>query len=349
MSASERLSQIRDAVKAQPEIVNDLMKRRNVVACGVGFKTYGGQDTQEPSLIVSVTQKQRSAELSSQDLVPSVVQDVPTDVVQTGMIVASGVMRTTRLRPARPGLSIGHHQTTSGTFGCLVRRGSEVFILGCNHILALVNRGKPGDAILQPGAGDGGALQDKVAELAEFVPLRLHDSSSESGGGIPPVSEPEGCANLLIRLLQMRGGGAPGAAIVQPQDINYADAALARPIDPNAVIPSIVDVGVPTGVREPALGLRVAKSGRTTRLTMGDILQVDVTVEVVYGNQHARFANQVMVTPFSRPGDSGAVVLDMEKRAVGMLFAGSDYVAVVTPIQHILQSLRVEMVTEAGV
>ncbi len=348
MSAPDRLNQIRDTIKARPRIVDDLMQRQNVVACGVGFKTYSGQETEEPSLVVSVTQKQPSSALSSRDRIPSVVEDMPTDVVQTGIIVASGIMRNDRMRPARPGLSIGHHQTTAGTLGFLAQREGEVFIVSCNHILALLNQGKPGDAILQPGPSDGGTLQDKIAELAEFVPVQPREEGAGSGGGSAPApAEPEGCARLLTRLLEMTGGGGgPATTPTGAPVANYVDVALARPISPNAVIPSIIDVGVPTGVREAELGMRVAKSARTTRLTMGNILQVDVTVEVIYGNQRARFVDQVMVTPFSRPGDSGAAVLDMERRVVGMLFSGSDYIAVFTPIQHILGALHVELVTE---
>jgi hypothetical protein len=342
MSASDRLNQIRDTIRGQPGIIDDLMKRRNVVACGVGFKAFGGQVTEEPSLVVSVTHKQPSSELASGDVIPSVVEDLPTDVVQTGRIVASGIMRNGRLRPARPGVSIGHHQTTSGTMGFLVQRDGEVFIAGCNHILALINRGQPGDAILQPGPADGGTLQDKIAELAEFVPVRMVDAVSESGGA---AAEPEGCARLLTRLLQAGSGGGVVTTAASTPAANVVDAALARPTAPSVVDPSIIDVGVPAGVREPVLGMRVAKSGRTTRLTMGNIVQVDVTVEVIYGDQRARFVNQVMVTPFSRPGDSSAAVLDMERYVVGMLFSGSDYVAVVTPIQPILQALRVSLVT----
>lgn len=345
MSASDRFNQIRSAIKTQPGIVDDLMRRRNVVACGVGFKLHSGQGTTEPSLIVSVTEKQHRSDLASEDVIPPVVEDMPTDVIRTGMIVASGIMRNDRMRPARPGLSIGHHQTTAGTLGCLVRRDGETFMLSCNHIFALINRAKPGDAIVQPGPADGGTLQDKIGELAEFVPLQTRDGGPESGGADMSAPQPEGCASLLTRLLQMSGGGAPTITPVQAPTINYVDAALARPYDANTVIPSIIDAGIPSGVRDPEIGMRVAKSGRTTRLTMGNIMQVDVTVEVIYGSQRARFSNQVMASPFSRPGDSGAAVLDMERRVVGMLFSGSDYVAVFSPIRNILESLRVEMVT----
>jgi hypothetical protein len=339
MSAADRINHIRSRLKTQPRIVDDLMRRRNVVACGVGFKTLGGQDTGEPSVVVSVTEKQETSDLPSQDVIPPAVEDMPTDVIESGVIVASGVMRDERMRPARPGLSIGHNQTTAGTFGCLVQRGTDTFILSANHILALLNRGQPGDAILQPGPADGGTSQDKIAELAEFAVVQMRDGTP--GTSTDPAPKEEGCANLIMRLLQM-GSAEPAAP---PPKLNYVDAALARPVNAGAVTPSIIDVGVPTGVREPVLGLRVAKSGRTTRLTMGNIIQVDVTVDVLYGDQRARFLDQVMVTPFSRPGDSGAVVVDMERHVVGMLFSGSDYVAVVTPIQHILQALRVTVVT----
>jgi hypothetical protein len=77
------------------------------------------------------------------------------------------------------------------------------------------------------------------------------------------------------------------------------------------------------------------------------VVQIDVTVDVTYGEKVARFRDQLIVTPFSQPGDSGSLVLDYERRAVGLLFSGSDNVSVVTPIAHVLNTLGVTLITDA--
>jgi hypothetical protein len=74
-----------------------------------------------------------------------------------------------RHRPLRIGTSIGHFNITAGTLGCLVkpRRGDQPLILSNNHVLADENRGNQGDAILQPGAYDGGKRPKDVIGFLE--------------------------------------------------------------------------------------------------------------------------------------------------------------------------------------
>jgi V8-like Glu-specific endopeptidase len=45
----------------------------------------------------------------------------------------------------------------------------------------------------------------------------------------------------------------------------------------------------------------------------------------------------------SQPGDSGSAVLDMDRRVVGLLFAGSDAATVINPIGEVLSALNVEV------
>jgi hypothetical protein len=185
-----------------------------------------------------------------------------------------------------------------------VRRGSERLILSNNHVLAATNLGAKGDYILQPGPADGGRVpEDGIAELSDYVRIDF--------------------------------GGE-----------NKVDAALARPFSPDLVAAEILEVGEPTGLKEPELGAEVVKSGRTTGLTRGTVDVVAATVEVLYGLERVRFVDQcvVAVPGFSAGGDSGAVVLLPEsKRAVGLLFAGSEEATIFTPMRTVLGELRVEL------
>jgi hypothetical protein len=80
-----------------------------------------------------------------------------------------------RHRPLLIGCSIGHFAVTAGTLGCFVRPidGGTVSVLSNNHVLANENRGKRGDAIVQPGIYDHGSVtKDVVAALGDFIRMK---------------------------------------------------------------------------------------------------------------------------------------------------------------------------------
>ncbi len=316
----------------------DLLNRRNVVGCGIGFKVSQGVRTEELSLIVSVTHKVDPSTLSAQDLVPTEVDGVRTDVVQTGVLRAFQAP-TDRWRPVvPPGVTVGHYQITAGTFGCLARRGEELFILSNNHVLANSNNGKVGDPILQPGPADGGVADDRIATLADFVPLDFGTKEPECAiAGL--------LATILNGMAALTGSHHRLQPVQQTAGVNRVDAALALPLRPDLVNSEILYIGTPIGTSTPSLGLRVQKSGRTTGYTTGTVTQIDATVRINYNGPTALFEGQVVTTPMSQPGDSGSAVLDEEKRVVGLLFAGSDAATIFSPIDAVLTALNVEIVT----
>ena len=326
------------ALEIYRHVLPDIFRRRNVVACGLGYKISEGKPTGELSLIVSVTKKVPLERLAVQDLIPKSMEGMVTDVVEIGRVRAQlpDDPRIKR-RPAQPGISIGHHDITAGTFGLLVQRNGDSLILSNNHVLADSNDGKPGDAILQPGPADGGTAADQVATLSEFEPLDFGENPSQCG-----------IADAVARMLNLLAGVTGSSHRLQPVQqtagVNVMDAALAQPDTPDIVIPAILNIGLPTGVADLELGQEVQKMGRTTGLTQGYVTQVNVTVSVDYAGRTARFADQVITTPMSSPGDSGSGILDMERRAVGLLFAGSSSATIFTPIQPVLDRFGVEVI-----
>ena len=92
-------------VKAQ--YVDLLLKKRNAVGCGVGYKETGGARTGELCIIVSVVEKMPMMELDRHDLIPQVLSGIKTDVQETGVIHALQG-RTGKWRPAPGGVSVGH-------------------------------------------------------------------------------------------------------------------------------------------------------------------------------------------------------------------------------------------------
>ena len=313
-----------------------LLSRRNVVACGVGFKETEGGITDEPCVVVSVTKKMPEAQLSPADIVPKKLGEVKTDVLETGVIRALQGP-TDRWRPAPGGVSIGHVDITAGTLGCLVTKDNQLFILSNNHVLANTNAAEKGDPIIQPGAYDGGTLNDQIATLENFIPINF--------GEEPPTCQlATGMESFLNWLAKLLGSSHRVMAFQQVPAKNLVDAAIARPLSDDLVKKEILGIGVPKGSREATLGTPVKKSGRTTGFTTGEIIQIDVTAEVSYGeNQTATFEDQLMAGAMSKGGDSGSAVLDEEDFVVGLLFAGSDSTTIINPIQFVLDALGIEI------
>jgi hypothetical protein len=317
--------------------VCDLLSKRNVVGVGLGYKVSEGVETGELSLVVSVTHKVDPSALAAEDLVPRALDGVKTDVVETGVIRAFQLGPRERWRPVvPPGVSLGHYRITAGTFGCLVRRGGEVFILSNNHVLADVNHGQQGDAVLQPGPADGGKAGDRIATLADYVPLDFGTAPAE-------CAIAEWSARLLNAVAGAFGSSHQLQAVKQTGGINRVDAALAHPLSPDLVDNEILDIGVPTGVGTATLGTAVQKTGRTTGYTQGIITQIDATLRVDYEGSAALFTGQLVAGPMSQPGDSGSAVLDMDGRVAGLLFAGSDAATIINPIDEVLSALNVEL------
>lgn len=317
-----------------------------VVGVGYGFKEVEGKRTDEEAIVILVKEKLPPEKIPQDQLLPKFIDDRKTDVIEVGHIIAHGInkllkvtnlfdpliidlfdpeysemfqkqviipetsteSRTSRVRPASPGVSIGHYLVTAGTLGAIVyEKNGQPLILSNNHVLANSSNGKDrrariGDLILQPGVYDGGLKSaNAIAKLYKYVALANYPAA------------------------------------------NRMDCALAKPLKNNLVDPKIMEIGKVEGVRPPSLGMTVQKSGRSSGITTGEIRALEVSVNVDYGQGRVlRFENQILTTAMSVPGDSGSLVLDMNNSAIGLLFAGSDTTTVMNPIQEILDVLKVK-------
>ncbi len=164
-----------------------------------------------------------------------------------------------------------------------------------------------GTPIIQPGSGDGGRLGAKVGELEDYIPIDF-----------------------------------------DPDAENYADAAVGS-----------IDVGVDAsygeqfdeggnywveGWTEVSIGDTVRKSGRTTGVTTGQVINTNISVWLEYGDQTARFVDQIAVAQdnwsFAGPGDSGSAV-DKDGKFVGLVFAGTENYVYINKAQHIINELGI--------
>lgn len=321
--------------------IERLMSLPNVIAVGEGYKSVDGKATGTRAIVASVVEKIPSNQLINSALIPQSVKNVPTDVIETGVIKALAVDRTDYMRPVPGGVSCGHGDITAGTWGCLVTKDSKIYALSNNHIFANSNKAKIGDKIYQPGPFDiDGSVNDDylIANLTEFVPIDFGDSPDPSpcpiAGGITNL------LNAIARLFNRRTRIPPPIKEATP---NLIDAAIARPVNLQEVLADILDIGKLTGLAEVGLGDTVIKSGRTTAVTKDTVTQTNVTVRVQYGEgQIATFEDQVMAGPMCEGGDSGSAVLDSKHRFVGLLFAGSDSVTIFSRAKNVMDGLKLK-------
>lgn len=316
---------------------NALLGCTNVVATGVGYKVSDNTRTDIPGIVCSVEKKLKPSELSSNDLIPAKINDIPTDVVETGVIRALQ-SPTDRFRPAPGGISIGHKDITAGTLGCWVRRNGQWMILSNNHVMANSNLASIGDAILQPGPHDGGKNPaDQIATLEDFIPINIAGNPSECNiaGNV---------AAFLNLLASISGSNTRLQAIrIQAED-NLVDAAIAKPLDDKDVLDEILNIGKISGSASAELGMPIKKMGRTTGLTQGEIQQIDVTVNVQFGaGKIAQFKDQLMAGAMSAGGDSGSAILNDQNHVVGLLFAGSEQTTIMNRIENVFSALNLTL------
>ncbi len=277
----------------------------NVVAVGIAEKESGGQLTGELALTFYVQKKHDvPADQAVPEAVPEALvrRDVPTDVVELGVITLEALVQQT---PVVPGFSIGHPDITAGTLGAVLGPRTRPRILSNSHVLANSGLAANGDPILYPGPLDGGVDTDVIAHLAHFVPF---DTSG---------------------------------AFVNTMDAAVAEVVPGRRAEVRSRV-ALLGV-VPSGTAIATRGMKVAKAGRTTGLTHGEVRDVNFRFVLDYGGTvgSVGFMDQVLCTRYTDGGDSGSLVLEEGTgRVVGLHFAGANGGSVFSPIRPILRAVR---------
>lgn len=314
----------------------------HVVGLGFGLKEKNGKKTKQEAIIVLVDEKLPPHKLSRRDLVPKQLGDYETDVVEVGELKLLQT-RTEKLRPAQPGSSIGHEQISAGTFGAVVKdkRTGQPLILSNNHVLANISNGrdgraKKGDNILQPAAHDDGKVpNDIIGHLERFIPIERGSGEADCSVAIAV----EKLANSFIQVFKP----SYNLKIYKQGSANLVDCAVAKPSSANQITDQIMGIGRVSGVQEAKIGEVVQKSGRTTGLTKGTVRALEASVSVrMSQTEVAEFTDQIITDPISKPGDSGSLVLNLNNKALGLLFAGSDKATVCNRITTVLDLLEIQ-------
>ncbi|MFF4088855.1 hypothetical protein ACFYY9_18470 [Streptomyces nigra] len=288
----------------------------NITGLGVAAKMESGQPTERLAVVVYVNRKEPIFEIPDEHRIPERILLPDAGEVETD-VQAIGEMRlesfTERVRPVAPGYSLAHPKASGGTLGCLVRKiddPSTSYVLSNSHVLARSGRASKEDGILQPGPVDGGQGQDVIAHLKEWVSFDF-----------------------------------------DPGYNNLCDAAIAAVSTDAPATLEIPVIGKIKGVSEDLKrGMTVQKSGRTTGHTLGIVRDIDyrtfmpiVKADGTYGS--AGFRNQVLCERYTDSGDSGSLVCDMEGMAIGLHWCGSASASVFSPLNFVLDSMKIEIVT----
>jgi uncharacterized repeat protein (TIGR02543 family) len=161
-----------------------------------------------------------------------------------------------------------------------------------------------GTPIVQPGTHEGGSIVNQVGELEAYIPIDFGGTKNYADAAIGSIDT---------------GIGASAGEQFSEEDNYWLE-----------------------GWTEVSKGDIVRKSGRTTGVTTGEIVQTNASVWIRYGDQSAYFVDQIVVVQdswsFAAPGDSGSAV-DKDGEFVGLVFAGSATHAVVNKAAYIIEGL----------
>lgn len=317
----EALNLIRDTKRPKPESLDSLESRqvdrvrnvfedRNIVAIGIAEKVTEKHKTGHLGLCFYVEKKIPKSKIDSSKIVPPVLSVAGRTAVFTD-VQQIGKIRpqiNKRSSPLMSGFSVGN-DTDTGTLGALVRKSGKLFILSNSHVLARSGKGKVGDDIFFPGERDTSGELQKVGELSKIFPFKKGDDF-----------------------------------------LNKMDVALAKvdgELDDDLDF-SIRGTKLPLATIAPVRDMKVLIRGRTSGDSEGKIDDVNFSTVIDYdGVGPVGFLNQVKCSRYSKPGDSGAIVVDKESgKIVGLHFAGSPEGSIFTPITTIVKALKFKFVSK---
>lgn len=316
-----------------------LLQIPGVTGVGVGKKQVGGKKTGENAIIVYVKKKKPLDDIPKDEQIPKTTGGVKTDVVEREFVLHYLAMRVEDIQlqadtgtydPLVGGISIGPCRSLNIT-------GDDVACQGVPGPGNYVFVGTLGAFVTDNASGD-------EMMLSNFHVMALDDNWSV-GDDITQPSRPDGgtCPAGIVGQLQRASlGGTVDCAVASHTARGWAC--------------DIVDVGSINGTAAATDGMAVRKRGRTTGLTHGTVDDLALTVNIDYCNGlgTVQLTNQIGIevdaaqsTQFGNGGDSGSVVVDTNRRVVGLYFAGTPdgTYGVANPIQDVLTALDVSMCT----
>lgn len=303
--------------KARSTILRIAQRYEGVGGVDFGYVYKNGLRTRRLGVRFHVRRKLSLEDIAPNQVLPSSMSGLVCDVLQASYSLCGSPQDA--CDPMQLGVSVGNFdQHSTGTLGLVVRdklTGREA-ILSNWHVLCGSTNAVSGNLLVQPGPGHMGSRSPRVvARLERWLPLNT---------GL----------DAAIGLLE------PG--------INWRQ----------ELFDSVVAIN---GMTTPKAGMNLIKFGAMSNLTHGIIDGVTGAYLLDYSGYGdvPRYMDGIMLRGSGEPpsheisleGDSGAVWVDKQGRAVAMLFAGEDGLgptaeySLAHPIERIFNLLRLEPIS----
>jgi hypothetical protein len=326
MKTNDQLRAENHAIRAMlaQGIERSLLSLPNVLHVSVGLKQSGGRLSDQLCVRVYVNEKKPLAELRPEDTVPLKVQGVPTDVNVVGAFEFSE--DNTRYRPIKGGIQITNRiidlneagngtQISRGTLGCIAidTTDNSPVILSTWHVLYGEN-GRNGDKVYQPPPTS--VPPTSLADLPlrpndntdKIAVLRRSSISSSVDGAIAAIDVSSCCHCCGIHF---------------SNEINGLSSANRPPR--NTIV----------GDERAVSGMVVFKVGKSTGRSEGIVVDDNhPTFSISRGGSTYAFTGQIAIqnkdplSAFSAHGDSGSVLINLNSKVVGLLFAAGKKITV---------------------
>lgn len=319
------------------KLAEPVLRLKNVVGYSGDLRPRNAILEDEKCLLVYVTEKVPLSTLRLDEIIPSTIEDIPTDIFAIGTPTIgepTDLGRRDAVHPLVSGISVGNWSITAGTLGRAVKKGRQEYLPSNAHVLTdgankTISKEK---RIIQPGKHDGGRLRDLIGYYTWHDRIFSKEEPSDC-----PVSR---TVITVFNYLSKHSGRRSRLKSYVEGD-NHQDFAVAEPIDG---IEYEVDRTYDFDLEGMAFALRlfagsdkitigckakyqleagydpvddlpihdvnvgdvIRKSGRTTFDTNGEVIDDTARVMVTYGNFKAMQRDVVMLTYMSAGGDSGS-------------------------------------------
>jgi hypothetical protein len=279
----------------------------NVIGVGVGYEIVGATRTDRVSIRVYVRKKLPEDQLAPEAVLPDTIDGIPVDVIEDEFWIQQ-----------------------QGPIPLEERRRAQNFLVGG---ISIGNLLVGGAGTLGVSVFDNRTGQEMI--LRNWHVLCARDTCQAREPVVQPGEFDGGTANDLA------------AELVRAVLSANVDAAIAQPLGQRPLFKEALELGLVEAQSQATLGMVVRKSGRTSGVTVGTVVDISADVEVDgYPNGTQDFIGQIIIEgdhPVSMRGDSGSVWVDNGNLVVGLHFAGSPGRAIANHIDAVFAELDINL------
>lgn len=322
----QKRTDVREVAAAAIEANRDqwFEKHHDLRGVSVGRKERDGIETNEIVVLFQVASKQANPEVPLPTQIVFGQYTFKTDVIESGEAVTTehrpqdGPLALHE-RPIALGNSVSRTNSAAvGSLGVRVKKNDKRYVMTCFHVVCSTEL----HATPSQTEFDGCSLNRAIDTRCLSPGKHDHGRNDE----------------VIGRIAQ---------AIFAPR--RGLDVALIELEDADEVANKIYRLGnAPTGIRQ--LGERhvhhrvgVRLCGRTSQFRNGRVLARNESRRIKYAGGIRRMNGLIRLSKMASTGDSGAAVVDIDSRVIGLVVATDERFTYAMPIASLLASLEVEL------